>query len=210
METLCHPRRPDRVAEEAWSSLPHWIWGVTARGGTLDFVAKAWWLLATAVCACSSPDDGADTSSQPAGWLSVTLSEPTGDRQCSGAAPTPYEFGSEARPLAGQVTCTVHWLEDDAWFWGHLADSRTSAGGNNLGFTISTEQGLSLSLVIEITGALVLDTNDGAACAPTFTAFIDDAASIEFDCPLLIHPTEPTEGCGVRGIANFENCDTEE
>ena len=169
-------------------------------------MAKAWWLFAILACACSSGDK---SSSHAAGWLSIALSEPTGERQCLGAAPTPYEFGSEAKPLVEQVSCTVHSTEDDSWVSGHLADSRTSAGGDNLGFTISTEQGLDLVLVSDTTATLQLDPNAAGDCAATFTAIIGNAATVEFDCPLLIDPSDATSGCGVRGSVSFENCATQ-
>lgn len=158
-------------------------------------------------CACSS--GGGDQTTQPAGWLSITLSEPPGERQCFGAAPTPYDFGGEATPLVGQVTCTVHSGEDDSWVSGYLAESRTAAGGDNVVFTISTEQGLSLALASDTTGTLELDASAAGDCAPTATAILGNAAAVDFDCPLLIDRNDPTSGCGVRGSVSFENCASE-
>jgi hypothetical protein len=166
-------------------------------------MARWWWLLTVLAGACSN---GNKSSSQPAAWLSITLSEPAGERQCSGAAPTPYDFGSEAKPLIGQESCTVHSGEKDSWISGHLAESRTSAGGNNVVFTIDTEQGLSLELVSDTTATLTLDPNAAANCVPTFTTIIGNATTVEFDCPLLVDPNDPTSGCGVRGSVSFENC----
>jgi hypothetical protein len=170
-------------------------------------MAKAWWLLTMLACACSSGSD--KSPSPPAAWLSITLSEPTGEPQCFAAAPTPYDFGSEAKPLVGQETCTVHSGQDDSWVRGYLADSQTNAGGNNVVFSISTEQGLSLALASDLTRTLQLDPNAAGNCAPTFTTIIGSAATVEFDCPLLIDPADPTNGCGVRGTVTFENCATE-
>jgi len=169
----------------------------------LRVMRKSWWLLTVLACASSACGN---SSSQPAGWLSITLSQPTGDRQCSGAAPTPYDYGSEAKPLVGQVSCAVHSDQNTSWVSGHLAESRTSAGGDNVGFTISTQQGLSIVLVSDTTATLQLDPNTGGGCSPTFTAIIANAATVEFDCPLLIDPNNSTSGCGVRGSVSFENC----
>jgi hypothetical protein len=169
-------------------------------------MARALSLLTLLACACSS---SSDKSSQPAAWLSITFSEPPGQRQCLGAAPTPYDFGSEANPLAGQVSCTVHSSEHDSWLSGYLAESRTAASGDNVVFTISTEQGLSLALASDTTGTLELDASAAGDCAPTATAILGNAASVEFDCPLLVDPNDPTSGCGARGTVSFENCATE-
>jgi hypothetical protein len=163
-------------------------------------------MLTTLACACSS---SGDKSSQPAAWLSITLSEPPGQRQCLGAAPTPYDFGSEANPLVGQVTCTVHSSQDASWISGYLAESRTAAGGDNVVFTIDTQQGLSLALASDTTGTLKLDTSTAADCAPTATAILGKAGIVEFDCPLVGDPSDLTSGCGVRGSVSFENCAAE-
>ena len=161
-------------------------------------------------CACSSPDS-ADSSQKARGWLTLTLSQPSDGRNCLAAAATPYEFGSETNPLVEQVSCSVYWTDDDAWFSGRLADSRTSSGGENLVFSIATELGLEVSLVADITGGtLVLDPADAAGCAPLATILIDNAASADFDCPLLVDASDPTSGCGVRGTVTFENCDNVE
>jgi hypothetical protein len=164
----------------------------------------------TLACACSSSNDGTEPPAHPAGWLSVTLSEPTGERACFGAAPTPYNYGSEEKPLVEDTSCTIHVDENHAWASGHLVDSMTAAGGGNLNFWISTEQDLVIVFVSDFTGGVLeLDPNAGATCAPTFSAIIGDAASVEFDCPLLTVPNDPLSGCGARGTATFENCDTE-
>jgi hypothetical protein len=160
-------------------------------------------------CACSSPD-AADESPKPSGWLTLTLSQPSGGRQCLGAAPTPYEFGSEAKPLVGGVSCSVHWTEDDAWFRGRLYDSRTSRGGENLVFGIDTEIELDVTLVTDFTGTLGLDPADASGCASLATTLIDNAGSIDFECPLLVDPSDPTSGCGVSGAVTFENCENVE
>lgn len=139
----------------------------------------------------------------------MTLSEPTGEPACRGAATTPYNFGSEENPLVEDASCTIHRDENDAWVSGGLIDSMTAAGGSNLNFTISTEQDLVIVLVSDFSGFLELDPNAGASCAPTFSVVIGDAASVEFDCPLLTDPGDPLSGCGVRGSVTFENCDTE-
>jgi hypothetical protein len=163
-----------------------------------------------AACACSSPDTR-DVPTKPSGWLTLTLSQPSGGQQCLAAAPTPYEFGSETKPLVEQVSCSVHWTEDDAWFWGRLADSRTSRGGENLVFSINTEHELAMSLVTDLTGGtLQLEPADTASCAPLASLLIDNAASIDFDCPLLVDASDPASGCGVRGTVTFENCENVE
>jgi hypothetical protein len=136
----------------------------------------------------------------------MTLSAPTGGRQCSGAASTPYDFGSQASPLVQDASCTVHSGQNDAWVSGHLADSRTSAGGNNLVFTINTEQTLTIVFATDLTATLQLDPNAAGDCAPTATVIINNAASVDFDCPLLVDPNDATSGCGVRGTVSFENC----
>jgi len=84
--------------------------------------------------------------------------------------------------------------------------SACSAGGENIVFNISTEQDLSVTLASDITGTLQLAANAGGGCAPTFTVIINNAATVEFDCPLFIDPIDATSGCGVRGSASFENC----
>jgi hypothetical protein len=157
-------------------------------------------------CACSSPDTE-NAARKASGWLTVTFSEPSGERECPPAAPTPYEFGSQAKPLVEQVSCSVHWTDDDAWISGRLADSRTSKGGENVVFSIDTEVDLVVSLVTDFTGMLELDPAGSAGCGSLATVLIDNAGSVDFDCPLLVHPTEPTVGCGVRGMVTFENCE---
>src|SRR5436853_7910717 len=102
--------------------------------GYAPVMAMAWWLPAVLAFACSS--GGGKSASQAAGWLSMTLSAPTGGPQCSGAASTPYDFGSAASPLVGQASCTVHSDQNDAWVSCHLGDSLTSAGGKHLRLTI--------------------------------------------------------------------------
>jgi len=166
-------------------------------------MAKTFWLLTMLACACS----GGSTPA-PAGWLTVTLSQPTGGRHCSAAAPTPYDFGSETGPLRGQVGCTIHSSENDSWVSGQLAESRTSAGGDNVGFDINTQQGLSLVFVSDATGTLKLDPSAEGDCDPTGTFTFGNAASIDFGCPLLVDPNDSTSGCGMRGTVNFENCAT--
>ena len=157
-------------------------------------------------CACSSPD-AENVPRHASGWLTVTFSEPSGERECVPAAPTSYNFGSEAKPLVEQVSCSIHWTDDDAWLSGSLADSRTSKGGENVGFFIDTEVDLIVRLVTEYTGTLDLDPAGSVGCASLATVLIDNAASVDFDCALLIHPSEPTVGCGVRGTVTFENCE---
>ena len=136
----------------------------------------------------------------------MTLSMPTGGRQCFGAASTPYDFGSQASPLVEQVSCTVHSDQNDAWVSGHLGESRTSAGGDNLQFTINTQQTLSIVFATDLTATLQLDPNAAGDCAPTATVIINNAASVDFDCPLLIDPNDATSGCGVQGTVSLENC----
>jgi hypothetical protein len=108
------------------------------------------------------------------------------------------------------VSCSVHWADGDAWFAGRLADSMTSRGGRNLVFDIDTETGLELSLVTDLTGTLALDPADTTGCAPLATVLIDNAATADFDCALLIDPNDPTSGCGVRGTATFNDCENVE
>src|SRR5262245_54142960 len=72
-----------------------------SRRGTVALVARVGWLFALAACACSNADP-AEEPAKASGWLTVTLSEPTGGQRCFGAAVAPYEFGSEAKPLVDQ------------------------------------------------------------------------------------------------------------
>lgn len=173
-------------------------------------MAKVWWLLPAlaGVGACSNPDESAEPDVARAS-LTFTLSEPADAHRCQNAAQNPYRVGSEDEPLTDGkdvVRCSIHEGEKSSWFNGNLQG--VEAGGFNVVFWISTENGLAVTMASDLTATLVLDPA-ATDCAPLFTAIIGNAVSAEFDCPLLADPSDPTNGCGLRGTVNFENCDSQ-
>ena len=173
-------------------------------------MAKAWWLLAAVSFGCSDPD-GADEEPRPAASLTLTLSEPDGTPACAAAAPSPYLLGSEENPLTdgargAEVSCSIHETDGDSWFTGSVAGTEANGGGQ-LRLVISSENGLAVTVVSDLTGTLARDPASTDSCAPLFTATIGDAISADFDCPLLSDPSDATKGCGARGTVTFENCE---
>ncbi len=169
----------------------------------------AWLVFPVVACACSSAKHADEGPPEPDGWVALAFSAPSNSAQCSAAAPTAYTFGSEQKPLSGQVSCAIHDAADAAWVTGHLAASRGTGDEMNLGFTVDTMNGLALSLVTDGTGTLELEPSDASKCAPTATAIIGNDFTVDFDCPLLVDPNDATSACGMQGEVSFENCGSE-
>ena len=156
------------------------------------------------LCACSDPDPPADDP-HAAASLRFTLSEPDGERTCLGASPTEYLVGSEDAPVTAETSCEIHETDQDSWLTGHLVGP--SPGAGQVTFTLSSENGIEVTLVSEVTGTLT-DDPAGPACS-LFTATLGAYASADFNCPALVDPNDATRGCDVTGTVNFENCDTQ-
>jgi hypothetical protein len=171
-------------------------------------MARAFWIAPLLVCACSDGDDGTSDSIVPSAYLTFTLSEPPDDHGCFAAAPTAYHVGSESDPLTDGkdvVSCTIHSTEKDLWLDGNLQG--VEDGGANVVFMISTEAELAITMATDLTGTLELDPATAEVCAAYATTIIGDAAFVDFECTLLVDPSDPTNGCGVSGSVSFENCE---
>jgi hypothetical protein len=165
-------------------------------------MAKAWWLWAVLLWGCSDPDPPAEDT-HAAASLSFTLSEPDGERTCFGAATAPYLVGSEDAPVTAETSCEIHETDQESWISGQLAGPGGAAG--HVVFSISSENGIEVTLVSEVTGTLT-DAPSGPGCG-LFTATLGAYASADFDCSLLVDQNDATSGCAVTGTVNFENCD---